>query len=398
MATKAPDSRIVIVGGCGHVGLPLGMSFASKGCDVTLVDINAAAVAQVNSGQMPFLEHGADALLRQVIGKTLRATTDAAAIRGADVVVCIVGTPIDEHLNPQVDKLIALIKALAVHLRPEQLFVLRSTVFPGATAHVARHLHALVPGIDVAFCPERVAQGHALREFEELPQLVSGLSPRARERAAALFRRQTDRIIEVEPIEAELGKLFCNAWRYIQFAAANQFYALCANHGIDYYRVWEAITTGYPRMSSLPRAGLAAGPCLLKDTMQLAAFTDNEFSIGQASMLVNEGLPRVLLNQLRPHGLKDKVVGILGMAFKADNDDTRDSLAFRLKKLLAVEAGAVLCTDELARGAWWSPLELVLEKSDMLIIGAPHTRYKSLKLTKPTLDPWNCLGRGGLLQ
>jgi len=392
------DTRVAIVGGCGHVGLPLGMSFASKGCQVTLVDINAESVAQVNRGEMPFLEHGAPELLRKVAGKTLRATTEATAIREADVVVCIVGTPIDEHLNPQVEKLIALIKKLAVHLRPEQLFVLRSTVFPGATEHVARHLQALVPGIDVAFCPERVAQGHALREFEELPQLVSGLSARARQRAGALFRRQTDRIIEVEPIEAELGKLFCNAWRYIQFAAANQFYALCANHGVDYYRVWEAITTGYPRMSGLPRAGLAAGPCLLKDTMQLAAFSDNEFSLGQASMLVNEGLPRVLLNQLRTHGLRDKTVGILGMAFKADNDDTRDSLAFRLRKLLVVEAGNVVCTDEMARGPWWSPLEEVLAKSDLLIIGAPHTRYKTLKPTKPTLDPWNCLGRGGLLK
>jgi UDP-N-acetyl-D-mannosaminuronic acid dehydrogenase len=363
-----PDTRIAIVGGCGHVGLPLGMSFASKGCEVTLVDINAASVAQVNRGEMPFLEHGAPELLRKVAGKTLRATTEAVAIRDAHVVVCIVGTPIDEHLNPQVDKLIALIKSLAVHLRPEQLFVLRSTVFPGATEHVARHLHALVPGIDVAFCPERVAQGHALREFEELPQLVAGLGPRARERAGALFRRQTDRIIEVEPIEA------------------------------DYYKVWEAITSGYPRMSGLPRAGLAAGPCLLKDTMQLAAFSDNEFSLGQASMLVNEGLPRVLLNQLRARGLRDKTVGILGMAFKADNDDTRDSLAFRLRKLLAVEAGNVLCTDELARGPWWSALDEVLERSDLLIIGAPHTRYKTLKPTRPTLDPWNCLGRGGLLQ
>lgn len=394
-----PTTSIAVLGGCGHVGLPLALKFAEKGHQVTIVDVNAAAVEAITRGELPFMEHGAAPLLAAHMGKNLRATTDPSAVAAAEVVVCIVGTPIDEHLNPQVEKLVKLVHELGPHLRAGQLFVLRSTVYPGATQHIAQVIGQVVPGVDVAFCPERVAQGHALREFEELPQLISGVTPRALERARALFACMTDKLVEVEPIEAELGKLFCNAWRYIVFAAANQFYSLCTSHGIDFYRVWGAITQDYPRLSGFPRAGFAAGPCLFKDTMQLAAFYNNEFTLGQSAMLVNEGLPRVLLRHLREEAgpLGEKTVGILGMSFKGDNDDTRESLAFKLRKLLSLECKAVLCTDEHARGDWWRPLDEVVAAADVLVIGAPHSGYRALSLAKPVLDPWNMLGRGGLL-
>lgn len=391
--------KIAVLGGCGHVGLPLALKFAEKGNQVTIVDINAKAVEAITRGEMPFLEHGAEPLLRAFMGKNLRATTDMAAVGEADVLVCIVGTPIDEHLNPQVEKLIGLVHGLQPHLRAGQLFVLRSTVYPGATQHIANVLDKLVPGMDVAFCPERVAQGHALREFEELPQLIAGVTPRARERARAVFSCMTDKLVDVELIEAELGKLFCNAWRYIVFAAANQFYSLCVSHGIDYYKVWSAIKQDYPRLAGFPSAGFAAGPCLFKDTMQLSAFYNNEFTLGQSAMLVNEGLPRILMQHLRQEAapLAEKTVGLLGMAFKGDNDDTRESLAFKMRKLLTLECKDVVCTDEFAKGVWNRPLEEVVANSDVIVIGAPHSRYKGLKLTQPVLDPWNILGRGGLL-
>lgn len=389
---------IVVLGGCGHVGLPLAITFASHGSDVTIVDVNAAAVAEVNAGRMGFLEQGGESLLARHIGKNLRATTDQRAVSRADAIICVIGTPIDEHLNPQVDKLLHLARQLAPHMHAGQLFVLRSTVYPGATERLARWLEGMVPGVHVAFCPERVAQGFAIQEIEALPQLVAGVTPLAAELAADLFRSVARQIVLVSPVEAELGKLFCNAWRYITFAVANQFYALCAEHGVDYARVHEAITRDYPRLQGLPTAGLAAGPCLFKDTMQLAAYYNNEFSIGQSAMLVNEGFPRVLMEQLRTLGLRDKTVGILGMAFKGDNDDTRESLAFKLKKLLELEADRVLCTDPYVHGEYLVPLDTVLEKADALVIGAPHRQYQQLRPAQPTLDPWNHLQRGGLLR
>lgn len=392
---EAPS--IAVVGGCGHVGLPLAVAFSLAGCRVAIVDRSVEAVASVRAGRVHFMDEGLEAGLARALEAGLQVGTDPGAVAAAEVVVCVIGTPIDEHLNPQVDKLFAAVDELLPHLRAGQLFVLRSTVFPGATETLARRLAARVPGVEVAFCPERVAQGVALREIGALPQLVSGTTPAARERAAALFARLAPQTVPLEPLEAELAKMFCNTWRYIQFAAANQFYALCLAHGLDYYRILAAITQDYPRMRSLPGAGFAAGPCLFKDTMQLAAFYNYEFSLGQAAMLVNEGLPRRLVQHLRQAGLEGKVVGLLGMTFKGDNDDLRDSLAFKLRKLLLVEAREVVCTDEHARGAWWRPLEDVLARADLLVVCAPHARYRALAPRQPVLDPWNVLGRGGLL-
>ena len=310
----------------------------------------------------------------------------------------MVGTPSDEHHAPQVDELLHRVERLRPYLRPGQLFVLRSTVYPGATARLARWFDEHLPGVDVACCPERVAQGRAVVETEELPQLVSGATPRAAERARSLFARISAEVIELSPLEAELGKLFCNAWRYITFAVANQFYALCAESGVDYARVHEAITRHYPRLDGLPTAGFAAGPCLLKDTMKLTAFHGDDFSLGQAATAVNEGFPRVLMAQLRTLHLEDKTVGLLGMSFKADSDDARDSLAFELRKLLLLECREVLCTDEHMTDGWLVPLERVLEEADVLVVTAPHRRYRELRPAQPTLDPWNALGRGALLR
>lgn len=386
-----------IIGGCGHVGLPLGLSFAEAGLNVMLYDVNETAVRSLQTGKMPFLERGGDALLSRHIGGRLRASSDPTCLESCDAIVCVIGTPIDEHLNPKVGQLLAAVEDIMPYLRSDQLFVLRSTVFPGCTQRVDQHLQRRYPGIDVAFCPERVAQGAAIEEIGTMPQIISGVSPRALSRARALFEIIAPETVELSPLEAELAKLFCNAWRYIGFAVANQFYTVCADNQIDYYRVWEAVTREYPRMKGLPGAGFAAGPCLFKDTMQLASFFPNDFPLGQAAMLVNEQLPRAVVSQLmRHHQLSDKRVGILGMAFKGDSDDIRESLAFKLKKLLTMECLEVLCTDEYAKLPWFLTLEEVLEKADLLVIGAPHTRYRSLVLEKPFVDPWNLLGKGGL--
>lgn len=392
-----PES-VAIIGGCGHVGLPLGLSFARKGLDVRLFDVNAEAVRTVRSGRMPFLEEGGEAILRETIGKNLSVSDDPAVLDDAESVVCVVGTPIDEHLNPQLGALIAAIDALLPHLDAAQLFVLRSTVYPGATEKVNAWLQKKLPGIDVAFCPERVAQGFAVREIASMPQLIAGTSERAHARAKALFDRICSETIDLAPIEAELGKLFCNSWRYITFAVANEFYAVCAENGLDYYRVWDAITRDYPRMKGLPTAGFAAGPCLFKDTMQLSAFFANDFSLGQSAMLVNEGLPRTLVRMLKKRfDLAGMTVGILGMAFKGGSDDTRDALSFKLRKLLRLECREVLATDSHVTAPDLLPLETVLSRADVLVIGSPHPEYRDLKPRQPVLDPWNLLGQGGLL-
>ena len=391
------DRDVVIVGGCGRVGIPLGTVFAEEGCRVALYDINAAAVESVSAGRMPFIEPGADEALRRVVDSgQLIATTDASVVARSEAVIIAVGTPVDEHLNPDLTAVSAVVGSLEPLLLDGQLLILRSTVFPGVTAMVNEMLLRSGREIDVCFCPERIAEGKAMAELRSLPQIVSGFTDRGYKRAAALFERIADETVRLEPTEAELAKLFTNSWRYIRFAVANQFFMIANDYGIDFETVRAAVRHNYPRAADLPGAGFAAGPCLLKDTMQLAAFNNNSFTLGHASMMINEGLPLYLVSNLeRRYDLSTMTVGILGMAFKSDTDDRRDSLSYKLKRLLRFKASSVLCTDpHVVDDPALVPLEDVIAQSDLLVIGAPHREYATLAPAVPVVDVWNLLGRG----
>jgi len=390
------STDVVIVGGCGRVGLPLGLALASRGLSVVLYDVNPVAVELVNAGRMPFVEQGAGELLVEVArAGRLRATTAAAVVGTAENLVVVVGTPVDEHLNPDLGVVPRALERCAEHLRDGQLIVLRSTVHPGVTALTERQLAARGLVVDVAFCPERIAEGRALVELFDLPQIVAGRSEQTIARAEKLFRHLTDQIVTLSPEEAELAKLFTNTWRYVKFATANQFWMMANDAGLDYGRIRHAVTFDYPRAADLPMPGFAAGPCLLKDTMQLAAFNRNNFVLGHAAMLINEGLPLYLVSRLEDRfDLASLTVGILGMAFKGGSDDPRESLAYKLRKILLLKAGRVLCTDPLVVDERLVGLDTVLAQADLLVIAAPHREYARLGTGLPVVDMWGLSGQG----
>ncbi len=308
----------------------------------------------------------------------------------------VVGTPVDEHSNPDPKFVLLAIEGLLEHLRDGQHLVLRSTVYPGVTAMVERLLVAANRSIDVSFCPERIAEGQAIEELRTLPQIVSARSDRAVRRAHEFFATIAPSIVHLEVEEAELAKLFVNTWRYIKFAAANQLFMIANDFGLDFGRIRAALKQDYPRVADMPGPGLAAGPCLLKDTMQLAAFNNNNFTLGHASMMINEGLPMYMVARLeREYDLQSMTVGILGMAFKAESDDTRSSLSYKLKRLLRFRAKRVLCTDPYAHTDvdLWS-LSDVLAESDLLVIATPHHEYADIEAKVPVIDIWNLLGEG----
>jgi len=391
------DRDMVVIGGCGHVGLPLALAFADRGAKVAIYDTSEASVDTVNAGRMPFAEAGADeVLLRTLQAGRLRASADPAIVATAEHVVVVIGTPVDEHLNP---KQIAITRALSGcsdYLRDGQLLVLRSTVFPGVTALVEKMMARLGLQIEVAFCPERIAEGKAMTELFMLPQIVSSRTPSGAKRACSLFGRLTGKLVVMSPEEAELAKLFTNVWRYIKFATANQLYMMANEQGLDFDRIRRGLAEDYPRAADMPAAGFAAGPCLFKDTMQLAAFNHNNFPLGHAAMAVNEGLPLYVVHRLEGQfDLASMTVGILGMAFKAGSDDIRSSLSYKLKRILAFKAGAVLCTDPYVTvDPGLLPLEEVLARSDLLVVGAPHPEYRGLVTDKPAADIWDILGNG----
>jgi UDP-N-acetyl-D-mannosaminuronic acid dehydrogenase len=380
---------LAIVGGCGHVGLPLGLAFARKGYSVDLVDTSAERAALVNAGKMPFQEEGADELLAQTVAKGLiKATTDPTVLDDSAAIIVTIGTPVDEYLDPSVVTFDRSLEGLTERVRPGQLLVLRSTVFPGMTDRLARHLEQRGRGdVDLAYCPERIVQGQSLQELEQLPQLVAGATRRAAERAAALFKLICPKVLFLKPIEAELAKLFCNAWRYINFAIANQFYVMASHFEADFHRIYHALREDYPRMRSLARPGFAAGPCLLKDTMQLGAFNHGSFVLGQAAMMINEGLPYLLVQDVkRAYPLADMTVGILGMAFKPDSDDPRSSLSYKLRKVLLLECRRVLCTDPYVPDTGLTPLAEVLDTADLIVVATPHSCYRGLTFRQPVVD------------
>jgi len=325
----------------------------------------------------------------------VRAPADSSVLEGAGCVIVTIGTPVDEYLDPSVGEFDRAMEGLLASVRPGQLVVLRSTVFPGMTDRLARQLEQRGVDIDLAYCPERIVQGKSLVELEQLPQLVAGATPRAAERAAALFRLVCPKVIFLRPVEAELAKLFCNAWRYINFAISNQFFVTANHFGADFHRIYQALREDYPRMQSFARPGFAAGPCLVKDTMQLGAFNHGSFVLGQAAMMINEGLPYLLVQDVkRDYPLAEMTVGVLGMAFKPNNDDPRDSLSYKLRKVLLLECRKVLCTDPYVRDPDLTPLPEVLEQADLIVIGTPHDCYKGLTFRQPVIDISNTVGRG----
>ena len=401
---KAPESReirtmkadLCVVGGAGHVGLPLAIVFASKGLNVLAYDINESVFGDIRGGRMPFMEEGGDALLQRVL-KDGRLTlgSNAAGVADADTVIITIGTPVDEFMNP--DTMKQCVDGLLPHLSDRQLIVLRSTVYAGTTQWLDKYLRSRGKKPRIAFCPERVVQGHMIDELQKLPQIVSGTTPEAEEAAARLFETVAPEIVRLSPLEAEFAKLFNNAYRYIQFAITNQFFMIANTAGLDYARILAGMKKDYPRAADIPGAGFAAGPCLYKDTMQLAASMDSRFTLGNAAVAINEGLVWYLVGEMRKkYDLEKMTVGLLGMAFKANSDDTRASLSYKLKRTLSFYAKEVLTTDpHVTTDASLKSLDEVIGKSDLLVLCAPHAAYRELDLKgKSVIDIWGFFGQG----
>lgn len=390
--TTVENAEVTVVGGAGHVGVPLVLALAEAGLRVNVNDLNQQTLDTLQSGRLPFIEVDAEgALTRALASKRLVFTNAPERISTGGPVIITIGTPIDEFLNPVRKVVQDCIDPLLPGLKDGQLLVLRSTVFPGTTDWLASYLDSKGCKLKVAFCPERVVQGNGMIELRAMPQIVSGVTPDAEREAAALFERITPEVVAVSPIEAEFAKLFSNAYRYIEFAATNEFYLVAKSAGVDYQRVLNAMKHNYPRLKSIPRPGFAAGPCLVKDTMQLSAFARNQFGLGHAALLINEGLVLHVVDDIKHRfDLPNTTVGLLGMAFKSESDDTRASLSYKFKKALAGHARAVLTTDPfVTTDPELRPLDEVIASSDLMILCAPHAVYRSADFKgKPVFDVW----------
>jgi len=382
-AGKIRKLKVSIIG-VGRVGLPLALFIAEKGNIVFGIDADQSKVKIVAKGIMPFMEEGAVSQLKKHINKSFFVSTDSSNISSSDVIILTLGTPVDENMNPSLVQIDKAFESFSPHLKKNQLLILRSTVSPGTTDYVKSKVEELgfKVGTDffIAFCPERIAEGKSLQELQQIPQIVGGVDRLSINKARDFFESLEITVHNTDSVSAELSKLFTNMYRYINFAIANEFMILAGNYHRDIYQIVELVNKNYKR-GGLSLPGLTAGPCLFKDGFFLV--NDVPFpDLIVNSWKINESIPLFLIKKVRERiKLDGKKAVILGLSFKAEIDDIRESLAFKVKKALERERANVYLHDPYVPG-YQNNLDEVLKDADLIFLATNHKYYKDMDITK----------------
>jgi UDP-N-acetyl-D-mannosaminuronic acid dehydrogenase len=379
---KNYSKKISIIGGAGHIGFPLGLAFANKKYIVNLVDINEHNLNKIKKGKSPFYEIGAKKILSNSLKyKRLLFSKDLNSITKSKYVIICIGTPIDKNLKPLTKQFFNFFKKIIKFLSKRQIVIIRSSIYPGIINKIYKMCKKT--NQNISYCPERIVQSKALIELPNLPQIVSGFNNKAIVESAKLFRKICNKIILANIKEAELIKLFSNANRYVNFAIANQLFLMCEKYGVQFDRIRNYMQDGYERNLNLPKSGFTGGPCLLKDTMQLSSFYKGKFDLGLAAMKINKGMIEFVLNKINKiTNSKKKTIGVLGVTFKAETDDIRDSLSIELVKKLKKRNFKVIYSDVYYKDEKSLNTQHLIKKSDIIIIGAPHKQYKKIRFPK----------------
>jgi len=382
-AGKTSKLNVSIIG-VGRVGLPLALFIAESGHSVYGIDADSEKVKLISKGIMPFLEEGASDLLKKHINKSLFTSTDSSNISSSNVIILTLGTPVDENMNPSLVQIDKAFESFSPYLKKNQILILRSTVSPGTTDYVKSKLEELgfKVGSDfyLAFCPERIAEGKSLEELSEIPQIVGGVDRISTNKAAQFFETLGISVNKSDSISAELAKLFTNMYRYINFAIANEFMILAGNYHRDIYHIVDLVNKNYKR-GGVKMPGLTAGPCLFKDGFFL--INDVPFpDLIVNSWKINESIPLFLIKKIRERiKLDGKKAVVLGLAFKAEIDDTRESLAFKVKKALERERAQVFLHDPYVPG-YQNKLEDVLKGADLVFLATNHKFYNEMDISQ----------------
>lgn len=373
----------VAVVGIGRVGLPLALFLADKNHTVQGLDVDMEKINLISQGKMPFIEEGAEELLKKHINKSLFVSSDFSNISNVKVIILTLGTPVDENMNPSLVQIDKALNAIRPYLVANQLLILRSTVSPGTSAYVRSYIDDITKlkvgaNFFLAFCPERIAEGKSLKELGEIPQIVGGVDRVSTQKASEFFQSLGIEVNKADDISAELAKLFTNMYRYINFAIANEFMILAGNYNRDIYKIVDLVNKNYKR-GGLAMPGLTGGPCLFKDGFFL--ISDVPFAdLIATSWKINESIPLFLINKVRARRkLEGKKAVILGLAFKADIDDIRESLAFKVNKALERERAKVYLHDPYIK-EYQTDLKATLKDADFVFIATNHSYYKKLDI------------------
>jgi UDP-N-acetyl-D-mannosaminuronic acid dehydrogenase len=408
MANSGADVAVL---GLGRIGLPLALSFADRGKRVLGIDIDPLRLGAIEASTMPFQEPGAQEVLERVrAAHTLTLSGDVADAAAASHIVLTMGTPSFSHIEIDIGDIRAALDALLERLRPGHTIVLRSTVAPGTTdfvaGYIAKHRQLEVGGeIFVAHVPERIAAGRFFAEIDELPCIVGGVGERSGQAAAELFECFGAPIVQTTPVQAELAKIWANILRYATFALPNLLMMDCERYDANVFDVIELVNRDYPR-GGIAMPGFTAGTCLRKD-FAFSEERSNAPGMLLAISRVNESVPLFLVDNLKRRlgELRGRSVAVLGVAFKADTDDERDSLAHKLIRLLERELADVAVHDPHVPTAT-TPLADALSGADAVIVAADHAEFRTQATLQAiadhagpqcvVVDPWNCWNVGKL--
>ncbi len=399
LAKIADRSIKVAVIGLGYVGLPLAVEKARAGFQTVGFDVQENKVAAVNSGHNYIGDVIDDDLQQLVSSGMLRATTDFSVVANVDFVAICVPTPLDEHQQPDISYILSSGESIARYLKPETIVVLESTTYPGTTEELLKPLledgSGLVCGRDfyLGFSPERVDPGNALFKTKNTPKVVGGVGRDATEVIAAMYRAVLDsEVFEVsKPAVAEMEKLLENTYRNVNIGLINEMAVLCDRMNIDIWEVIEAAKTKpYGFQAFYPGPGLG-GHCIPLDPYYLS-WKAREFGFHtqkiEASMAANDQMPAYCINRAirilnrfkKP--LNGSKVLVLGVAYKQDIDDYRESPALKVIDLLVHDGATVSYYDPWIpafsfRGREYASLSTldadVVEQTDLVIITAAHT-------------------------
>lgn len=399
----------VAVVGIGRVGLPLALVLADKGYEVIGVDVDKTRLNLVSKGKLPFIEEGAEPLLKEYYGNRFTAVEKLdSSLEKSEIIIVTLGTPIDENYTPDFSQIMDFFKEACQYLKKGHLIILRSTIAPGVTESIKRIIEEKTKfkvGEDIflAYCPERIAEGKAVQELVEIPQIIGALDKNSAKEASKVFEKITKTIHFTDPLSAELAKLYCNIYRYIDFAIGNEFMMIAEGQGADIYEVLRLVNEGYKR-SGLKSPGFTAGPCLVKDSFFLLDKSPYlDLMVG--AWRINENVPGFLINQLKEKygSFTGRKVAVLGLAFKKNIDDTRYSLTPKIVNYFIGEGALVMTHDPLIAS---DSLEDTLKDADYVIVAVNHDKFKDItrekirQFTKKTCivcDIWNLWGKGKII-
>ena len=364
--------KVAVVGGAGHIGLPLSCYIQNNGIETLIVDKNLESLEQISKGIPPFFEENFEENLKSALDSGLASTTDVSSIANKNVVILTLGTSskkIDKELFEEV------LKEVFKYIQEDTILILRSTLESGTVQKIYENFQLDKKNIILTYCPERLAEGFAFEEIKTLPQIVGALNHEEYQKIKIFFDLLNINTIFASYKEAEFIKLFLNTYRYSQFSLMNYFSNIASEQSLDFKKLLDIARTDYPRLNGSPDPGFVGGPCLIKDSKTFAESYDDNLEIINKMLVTNQIYMNNIITEIKNKFIGNKIIQ-LGITFKPDSDDLRDSQSLLLNELLKEDGYEIEVVDpHVYNSKQYSDVKLF---SDNVLISTFHKEFKNL--------------------